>query len=346
MAKHLIGFTLGTEEDWPTAFEAILKRANLKVPCGGDVHSFDVERVMIEPFSLRRTPRYRLVVDRLAWWYPMPREWLKKVAMMNEVYLLNDPFTFQSMEKHTAYCAMMRLGMRIPETWMLPMKVGPDNERYLATAARYNLSFDIGEIAERLGFPLYMKPFDGGGWRGVSRIDNHAELHAAYDHSGRSLMHLQAGLCDYEHFVRTLSIGPQTRNIRYRPELPMHERYGAEFDLDFLDAARALELERIGQLINAFFRWEFNSCEVIIKDGVVYPIDFANACPDVALTSLHTHFPWAITALVRWCVFCAATGRRMAIDMNKRDYFQIGDRDDLSDDEKMDRWTETGRRVL
>ena len=68
----------------------------------------------IEPFSLRDKPRHALVIDRLAYWYYHPREWLKKVALMDDVYLLNSPFTFQSMEKHSAYCAMMRLGLQHP----------------------------------------------------------------------------------------------------------------------------------------------------------------------------------------------------------------------------------------
>ena len=37
-----------------------------------------------------------------------------------------------------------------------------------------------------------MKPFDGGGWRGVSMIDGPGDLHQAYDESGEMLMHLQA----------------------------------------------------------------------------------------------------------------------------------------------------------
>ena len=37
-----------------------------------------------------------------------------------------------------------------------------------------------------------------------------------------------------------------------------------------------------------------------MKDGVASPIDYANASPDVALTSLHYYFPWAMRALVRW----------------------------------------------
>lgn len=91
----------------------------------------------------------------------------------------------------------------------------------------------------------------------------------------------------------------------------------------------------IAQLVNAFFRWEFNSCEVIVKDGVAYPIDYANASPDVALTSLHYYFPWAIAALVRWSAFCLVSGRLMKLDQDTRAYYAVGDRDDLSYEEKL-----------
>ena len=87
--------------------------------------------------------------------------------------------------------------------------------------------------------------------------------------------------------------------------------------------------------MNAFFRWEFNSCETIVKDGVASPIDYANASPDVALTSLHYYFPWAIRALVRWTAFCSATGRQMRINQTTRDYFEIGDREDLPYEQKL-----------
>ena len=40
------------------------------------------------------------------------------------------------------------------------------------------------------------------------------------------------------------------------------------------------------------------------------PIDYANACPDVAVTSLHYSFPSALRALVKWTACCPATDRR------------------------------------
>jgi hypothetical protein len=109
---------------------------------------------------------------------------------------------------------------------------------------------------------------------------------------------------------------------------------------DFLTPELGEEVITISRLVNAFFRWEFNSCETIVKDGVAYPIDYANASPDVALTSLHYYFPWAIKALVRWSAFCAVTRREMLVNQNSRDYFVWGDRDDLSYEEKLAKYRE------
>ena len=273
------------------------------------------------------------MIDRLAYWYYHPREWLKKVALIDDVYLLNSPFTFQSMEKHAAYCAMMRLGLNVPDTVLVPYKNPPEHAKYAYTAERYNQPFDLDAIADKLGYPMFMKPYDGGAWVGVSQIRNSAELHRAYDESGQRLMHLQRAVAGYEVFARSLSIGAETMVMNFDPDQPMHARYSISHD--FLDAATGDETVTIGRLVNAFFRWEFNSCETLIKDGVVYPIDYANACPDVAITSLHYYFPWAMKALVKWSVFCTATGRRPRFDLDTRRYFDIADRAELSYAEKL-----------
>jgi hypothetical protein len=330
---HLIGMLLGTEEDWPTAFETLVSRLGPIADASGGRHRVTTERITMEPFDLRYRPRYDLVVDRLAYWYFLPREWLKKVALMDDVYLLNSPFTFQSMEKHAAYCAMLRLGLKVPRTVLVPHKHPPDNARFAYTAAKYNRPFDLDEIARSIGYPMFMKPYDGGQWVGVSHIRDSAELHRAYDASGQRLMHLQASIEGYETFARSLSIGAETMVMHFRPELPMHDRYAV--DHDFLGAEVGDEVLTISRLINAFFRWEFNSCETLVRGTDAYPIDYANASPDVALTSLHYYFPWAMGALLKWCVFCVVTGRRPRLDLDTRRYFEIGDREDLSYTEKL-----------
>ncbi len=327
MPSHLIGLLLGMEEDWSSTFEELVRRLDLRVDHGGGTHTFATERITIEPFRLRAKPRYDLVIDRLAHWYYVPREWLKKVALMDGVYLMNNPFTFQSMEKHAAYCAMMRLGLKVPETWLLPSKHPPADNRFAYTAARYNLPFDLEEVAERIGYPLYMKPYDGGAWVGVTRIEDAEQLHRGYDESGQRIMHLQAAV-DFDVFVRTLSIGAETMTMKFDPSQPMHDRYRLAHG--FLDPGVGQEVVTIGRTVNAFFRWEFNSCETLVKDGEVHPIDYANACPDISVISLHYYFPWAIRTLLRWTVFCTVTGRPMQIDQDLTNWFRIGDDPDLS----------------
>jgi hypothetical protein len=334
--RHLVGLLLGTEDDWPRAFEYLIAGLGA-VPDGtGRRHTFATERLTIEPFSLRSKPRTDLVIDRLSYWYYHPREWLKKVALMDDVYLLNSPFTFQAMEKHAAYCAMMRLGLKVPETVLVPYKNPVDHDKYAYTSQRYNQQFDLDVIAAQIGYPLYMKPYDGGGWRGVSQIRDVHELHSAYDSSGGMLMHLQASVDGYDVFTRALSIGAETMVMKFDPGAPMHERYQVSYD--FLSPQTGLEVTAISRVVNAFFRWEFNSCEMLVRGSDVFPIDYANACPDVALTSLHYYFPWAMKALVKWTVFCLATGRQARLDTNTRAYFDISDRPDLDYGQKLDRY--------
>ncbi|HRW19547.1 MAG TPA: hypothetical protein P5181_11945 [Dermatophilaceae bacterium] len=329
--RHLIGLLLGAEEDWPQAFEAILRRVG-PIRAGGTTHELTSERLTIEPFDLTDPVRTELVIDRLAYWYYHPREWLKKAALVNGTYLLNSPFTFQAMEKHSAYCAMLRLGLKVPRTVLVPYKNPVDNVRWAYTSAKYNQAFDLEAIAADLGYPLYMKPFDGGGWRGVSRIDTVDQLHRAYDESGEMLMHLQATV-PYDKFARALSIGPETMVMDFQPDKPMHSRYAVSHD--FLSPSAGQQAVAISRIVNAFFGWEFNSAEMLVKGDDVHPIDYANACPDVAVTSLHYYFPWAITALVRWSAYCLVTGRRASVDLHTDRYFAIADDPDRSYDEKL-----------
>jgi hypothetical protein len=323
---HLVGLLLGAELDWPRAFEEIVRRVGI-FEHAGSKHVLDTERVHIAPFNLRDRARHELVIDRLAYWYYHPREWLKKVALMDDVYLLNSPFTFQSMEKHSAYCALIRLGMNVPDTVLVPYKNPVDNVRWAYTAQNYNDAFDLKAMAAEMGYPLFMKPFDGGGWRGVSRVKDEADLMSAYDDSGEMLMHLQKSVEPYDVFARALTIGPETKVMHFRPDEPMHNRYAV--DHDFLSAGVGQEAVTIAQTVNALFRWEFNSCEMLIQGDTVLPIDYANACPDVAVTSLHYYFPWAMKALVKWTAFCTATNRRSRLHVDPDDWFRIGDDEDL-----------------
>ena len=338
-----IGLSLGADICWPICFEAILKRLDLTIPSGRDTLGFEASRVTIEPFDLRQPVRYDLVIDRLTHWYFTSREWIKKAVVLNDTYVFNNPWSIQANEKHTSYCAMMRLGLKVPDTWMLPPKAYEQTADLQPTLTRYARYFDLGPIGTQLGYPLFMKPYDGGGWVGVSKVDHEDELRAAYEASGTKLMHLQAAVLPYERFVRCIGLGPQTRAVNYDPSAPLHDRYRT--DRNFLEPALAAELEDITLTINAFFGWDFNSCEALLRGGEWHPIDFANACPDSQVTSLHFHFPWLIKANLRWAIFCAATRRRVRHNLDWSPYFEVAAMD-LPYREKLARYAAIARRTF
>jgi hypothetical protein len=328
-----IGLSLGADICWPIAFTEILKRLDLAIPVGNDTVQFEVERVTIEPFRLQQPTRYDLVIDRLTHWYYPTREWIKKAVILDDVYVFNNPWTVQSMEKQTTYCAMMRLGLPVPDTWLIPPKEYEHRDDLQVTLERYAQLFDLGDVGRSLRYPMYMKPYDGGAWRGVSRIDDEEGLRAAYDESGRFVMHLQKAVESHDLFVRCIGLGPQTRLINYDPGAPLHDRYTTA--RDFVSAGDASLLRDMTLTINAFFAWDFNSCEALRSAGQWYPIDFANACPDSQVTSLHYHFPWLIMANIRWSVFAAATRRRM-LPTNWDSFFAAVE-DEMSLRERLDR---------
>ncbi|MBT8144518.1 MAG: hypothetical protein KJO55_07440 [Gammaproteobacteria bacterium] len=322
-----IGLSLGADICWPICYEHIMRDLDLNIAYKGDQVRFQVERVSIEPYSLQQECSYHLVIDRLTHWFHTSREWIKKSILLDDLYVFNHPWALQSMEKQTTYTAMMRLGMPVPETWMLPPKNYEPSPDLEPTLRQYARLFDLESIGARVGYPCFIKPYDGGGWAGVRKIDNAEQLREAYDASGKSVMMLQKGVLPHDYFVRCIGLGPQLRVVNYKPEKPLHDRYGLE--QDFLSAEDESVLADMTYTINAFFGWDFNSCEALLQDGAWIPIDFANACPDSQVTSLHYHFPWLIKANIRWSVFCATVGRRKSANLDFRPYFDIaadGDR--------------------
>ena len=338
VVRH-IGLSLGADVCWPLCFEALMKRLDLRIPAddgSGDTMRFEVERVFIEPYDLRQPCKYDVVVDRLTHWYHTSREWIKKAIVMDGLYVFNNPWSVQSNEKHTSYCAMMALGMPIPETWMVPPKNYEPTPDLKPTLSRYAKLFDVRRIGDRIGWPMFMKPYDdGGGWRAVTKVDDAAAVYKAYDESGKAVMHLQAAVNGFDRFVRCIGFGPQTHCVLYDPEAPLHDRYTMQ--TGFISKAEEEHLRKVTLTINAFFGWEFNSCEALRKDGVWHPIDFANPCPDSQVTSLHWHFPWMVKAYVRWSVFCAATKRKMRMNQDWSRFYAVAALD-IPYTEKLDRY--------
>ena len=284
------------------------------------VWQIEIERVRIRPFALDHSVPYDVILDRLGHWHFHPREWLKKAALTGGTYLLNNPFTFQCFEKHAACAAMQRLGLPVPQTWLLPVAAEAATYRHRLTTARYQDYFDAAEIGNEIGYPLYLKPYDGASGRDVTRVENAQAMTQAYAASGETLLLAQAGIEPHSEFLRTLGIGPQTLTVNYDMTQPMHARYTTESGPD-----SAREAGRLMKIINAFFLWDFNTCEIIRQDGKDWLIDFTNACPDLALTSLHLFFPGVLKSLLSWLIYCAVTERPMQILPDPAPYFAVAD---------------------
>jgi hypothetical protein len=332
-ATRKIGLSLGADICWPACYEQIMADLKLAIPWKGEEVGVAVERVTIEPFNLAQPSSYDVVLDRLTHWYHPSREWIKKAILMDRLYVLNNPWAVQSMEKHTSYAAMMHLGMPIPETWMLPPKAYAPTPDLRPTLTKYAKLFDLRGVGREIGYPMFMKPYDGGGWKGVSHIKNEQDLIARYDESGTSVMHLQKAVAPYDDFVRCVGIGPQTHLVRYDPDVPLHDRY--TMHTNFLPDEEAQILRDTTLTINAFFGWDFNSCESLRKEGVWYPIDFANPCPDSQITSLHYHFPWLVISKLKWSIFCAVTRRKFLKTLDWDPFYAIAAVADMPYREKL-----------
>ena len=336
-----IGLSLGADTCWPACFEDILGDLAPVARVGKDEVRFEVERVRIRPYDLASRVEYDLVIDRLTYWYAPAREWLKKAILMDGTYTWNNPWSIESNQKHTAYAAMMALGLPIPQTWMVPPKSYETKADLAVTLNRYADLFDLGQVGESTGYPCFMKPYDGGGWVGVTKCDDEPGLREAYEKSGKNLMHVQKGVIPFDRFVRCVGLGPQTMLMNYDPGAPLHQRY--RVDKDFVTPAQRRHIEDITLTINAFFGWDFNSCEALLQQGTWWPIDFANPCPDSQVTSLHYHFPWLVKAKLRWALFTAATKRKMRMNLDWSPYYAVRDRG-LPLEERIEEYGKLARR--
>jgi hypothetical protein len=116
---------------------------------------------------------------------------------------------------------------------------------------------------------------------------------------------------------------------------------------DFVSAEEASLLRDTTLTINAFFGWDFNSCESLrsAKDGIWYPIDFANPCPDSQVTSLHYHFPWLVKSYLKWAIFTAATKRPMRKAFDWDPFYAIA-KEQMPYPEKLKKYGALSRKIL
>jgi hypothetical protein len=100
---------------------------------------------------------------------------------MNDTYVFNNPWSIQSNEKHTSYCAMMRLGLRVPDTWMLPPKAYEQTADLQPTLTRYARYFDLGADRRAARLPALHEAVRRRRLGRRAKVDDEAGLRAAYE---------------------------------------------------------------------------------------------------------------------------------------------------------------------
>src|SRR5699024_10524935 len=122
---------------------------------------------------------------------------------------------------------MTKIGVPVPKTVLLPSSDRPENTG--ETSFR-NLKFplDWEYIFEYIGFPAYMKPHDGGGWRSVYRVENPEDMWKKLEETGDLVMMLQEEI-QFDDYYRVYCLGKKYVHIMpYDPRNPHHLRYAAQ----------------------------------------------------------------------------------------------------------------------
>ena len=158
-----------------------------------------------------------------------------------------------------------------------------------------------------VGFPAFLKPFDGGGWRDVYQVRSPEEFFAAYDQSGTLCMTLQRGVNFREYFRcyvinqdATCTSCRTTRGVRCTSAT---SRIAPPYDPALLDRVR-----RDAITLCTALGYDLNTVEFAVEDGVPYAIDFMNPAPDAELRSVGpANFEWIVNAVADMAVKKAMT---------------------------------------
>jgi len=242
---------------------------------------------------------YRLIIDRISHDIPFYRSYLKN-AVLTGTTVINNPFWWSADDKFFNYALASKLGIAIPPTILLPHKQFPTGT---TAKSMRNLQYplDWEAVFAYVGFPAFLKPHDGGGWRDVYRVDNPGDFFGAYDQSRDLCMTLQRGV-NFGDYFRCYCINREKVHImRYDPRQPHHLRYVPGNAPP--DAAMEKRLTKDCLTICKALGYDLNTVEFAVEDGIPYAIDFMNPAPDAGLESVGPdNFRWIIDAVAEMAV--------------------------------------------
>src|SRR5437763_672157 len=297
-----IGIIYGMENTFPGA---LVERINSRKH-----EDIQAESILIGGIKMAQPSGYRVIVDRISHDIPFYRAYLKNAALSG-THVINNPFWWGADDKFFNYALASKLGVAVPRTVLLPHKQHPPGttEKSMRNLV-YPLNWD--EIFDYIGFPAFLKPFSGGGWKNVYKVHSPEEFFKAYDQTGSMCMTLQSAV-EFDDYYRCYVVGQENvRVMKYDPKQPHHLRYmkhGAS-------ESNALQnrLVKDSLTLCKALGYDFNTVELAVQDGVPYAIDFLNPAPDADVHSVgQANFDWVVENMARLAID-KAVGKHPAVE--------------------------------
>lgn len=285
-----IGILYGKERSFPEAF---VQRINDK-----KIKGITAEPVLIDKVIQGAATEYAVIVDRISQDVAFYRAYLKNAALCGTA-VINNPFWWSADEKFFNNCLAEHIGVPVPKTVLLPSHSLPDDT---SSASFTNLAYplDWENIFNYIGFPAYMKPFAGGGWKNVYQLNSKEEFFEKHAETGQLVMMLQEEI-KFESYFRCYCVGGKyVRIMHYEPRNPHHLRYVANHNVsdDMLKTMEGIVLK-----INHALGYDLNTVELAIRDGIPYAIDFCNPAPDADIHSVGAeNFEWIVETMATYAI--------------------------------------------
>jgi hypothetical protein len=285
-----IGILFGQERSFP---KAIVEHINNK-----KVDGVSAEYVSIDKVVQGVGPGYAVIIDRISQDVPFYRAFLKNAAIAGTA-VVNNPFWWSADEKFFNNALAVNVGVPVPRTVLLPSREHPTD----TTAESFsNLAFplDWNGIFSYIGFPAFMKPHAGGGWKNVYKLDSADEFFAKLGETGQLVMMLQEAI-EFDAYFRCYCIGQKhVRIMHYEPRNPHHLRYVADHSVP--DSLMKTMEDYVIRLNDAL-GYDFNTVEFAIRDGIPYAIDFCNPAPDADVASVgQENFEWVVETAANFAI--------------------------------------------
>lgn len=286
-----IGILFGMEDTFPHAF---IERVNSK-----NEKDIIAEAVSIDKVIQNKATEYAVIIDRISQDVPFYRAYLKNAALTGTA-VINNPFWWSADDKFFNNCLADTLGVPLPKTVILPSAEHPtDTTSKSFRNLKYPLDWE--GIFEYIGFPAYMKPYAGGGWKNVYRLENVEEFWQKHRETGQLVMLLQEEIVFEEYFRVYCLGGKAVRIMPYEPRNPHHLRYVVD---------RPAPSKKLLATIKDYtlrlckgLGYDFNTVEFAVRDGIPYAIDFGNPAPDADIHSVGAeNFEWVVEEAAKMAI--------------------------------------------